>query len=126
MKDQIKLNMQVTFVDEESAAQAAPMIQQRLSSPGGTQVWATVPQPRVSGLEIAAAVAITALIIRHTKAVISNTADAVQELRRLLQQVRCLMQDFHAKYAYVYVGTRRVAIDDLSDDDLRDLAAPPG
>jgi hypothetical protein len=109
--------MQIAFPDEEVAKQAASAIELRLSSDGVAQVWTTIPKPRLTGVEIAAAVAVTVVVIRHT-------ADAVQQLRRLLQEVRGLMGDFQAKGANVYVGDRRVAIDDLGDDDLKELIEP--
>ncbi len=97
--------------------QAADSLQERLMGLPSVEEVAALPEaPRFTGLEVLVAVAITVKIVHAT-------GSLVEELRRLLQQVKGLVGDVKdLKNITVDVGPKRVALSELTDAQMQQLA----
>jgi hypothetical protein len=98
-------------------AQAADTIRERLSKIDGISgVYADPEEPRITGVEIAAAIAVTIGVV-HT------VRTGVTELRKLLHELKALSSEIRGmQNVRLEVGKRKVPIDDVGEDDLKELA----
>jgi hypothetical protein len=106
----------------ESAAQAAPAIEEELGqSEIVDEVQAEPERMRViTGLEIAAAVAVTATVVQSGTNLVDNLGKLVDSVRTLMVKLRDL------KNVYVDIGNERVPIDRLDRSKLTELARGAG
>jgi hypothetical protein len=112
-----EINLLFDFTDLNAAELAAPAIEECLGRVEMVdQVQAEPQRMRMTGLEIAAAVAVTATVVR-------SGADAVENLGKLVAAIRALMVQVRAlKNVYVDIGEQRVPIDQLDAAKLKELA----
>jgi hypothetical protein len=70
----------------------------------------------MTGLEVAAAIGVTVVIVRGSR-------ELIQEVRKLVAEIKGLMDELDdLKEVYVDVSDRRIRIPDLGDEDFRVLA----
>jgi hypothetical protein len=113
-----EINLLFDFKDGDAATIAAPKIRERLSQCDIVEkvVRARPMEMRMTGLEIAAAVMVTANVIQSGTAVVEN-------MQKLVKAIRALMVEFRdLKNVYVDTATERVAIDRLDGAKLQELA----
>jgi hypothetical protein len=114
MGKEVELRVKFTFESDAAAEDAVSPIEERLREPNKVHVRAIVDQPRLTGAEIAAAVAVTALIV-------GSAADVVKQLRRFVEEARGLQGALRAESASIQVGARQVPVADLTDEDMAEL-----
>jgi hypothetical protein len=96
--------------------QAADAIRERFSKVDGVVgVYADPERPRVTGLEIVGAIAVTVEVVRGVR-------KGVTELRKLLHELKALSSEVRGvQNAKLEVGKRKVRIGEVSEDDLKEL-----
>ena len=116
-----EINLLFDFGDLDAAEQAAPAIEERLSQLEMVdEVQAEPQRMRITGLEIAAAVAVTATVIKSGADIVENIGKLVAAIRSLMLQLRTL------KNVYVDLGDQRLPIDQLDASKLKELAKSAG
>jgi hypothetical protein len=79
-----------------------------------------VEEPRLTGAEIVAAIAVTVAIVQGTRKLI-------EEIRALIPQVKGLIHDVKGlQTVKVEVGSLTIPIDQVTDDQLQQLAREQG
>jgi hypothetical protein len=116
-----EINMVFELADQKEANQLAHLLQERIGRMEMVEEVEAVPETaehaRLTGLEIAAAIGVTVLIVRSSR-------ELIEEVRKLVKEVKALMAETQGlKNAFVEVGAKRVPIDDLREDQLEQLAA---
>ena len=112
-----EINLLFDFADHNAADESAPKIEKCLSALEMVEEVQAEPQRmRMTGLEIAAAVAVTATVAR-------SGADAVENLGKLVAAIRSLIVQLRAlRNVFVDVGDQRVPIDQLDAAKLKEIA----
>jgi hypothetical protein len=97
--------------------QAAALLQERLASlPSVEEVAAAPERPRMTGLEIVAAITVAVTIVK-------GATELTEEVRKFIAEVARLMKDLKGlKGVTVEVGPNQVPIGDLTDPQTRQLA----
>jgi hypothetical protein len=108
------------FAHDEALDQIAHTLEDRLSHLEMVEEVEATPETskqwRMTGLEIAAAIGVTVLIVRSSR-------ELVGEVRKLVTEIKGLMVDLHdLKKVYVDLGAKRIPIDELSAEHFRQLA----
>jgi hypothetical protein len=112
-----EINLLFDFADHNAAEDAAPTIEKSLSALEMVEEVQAEPQRmRMTGLEIAAAVAVTATVARSGVDTVENLGKLVAAIRSLMVQLRAL------KNVFVDVGDQRVPIGQLDAVKLKELA----
>lgn len=118
----IELNFHFEVVEGTDLALTAQLIQERLSKLERVKEVEAIPEePRLTGLEVVAAIAVTVLIIRGSR-------EAVKELRNLLQEIQHLMECIkEVKATFLEIGEKRAQITNSvpSDEELHFLTGEP-
>lgn len=112
------LNLMFEFADESRLDETALTIQERLSGIDVVNEVEAIPEEssRSTGLEIAAAIGVTVLIVRGGR-------ELVEEIRKLVTEVKKLMVEFQdLKYVYINLGNQRISLDELSEEQYQQLA----
>jgi hypothetical protein len=115
-----EINLFFEFADGTGLKQAAPKIEDRLRRVEAVKEVEAIPATdmRFTGAEVAAAIAVTAMVARSGR-------DVVAEIRKLVVEVKGLLGDLHdLKNVYVELGKKRVPIEKLDAQALRELAEP--
>ncbi len=116
-----EINLLFDFGNRDAAQLSAPAIEEQLSRLEMIgEVQAEPQRMRVTGLEIAAAVAVTATVVQSGANVVENMGKLVDAIRALMVKLRDL------KNVYVDVGNERIPIDQLDASKLKDLAKGGG
>jgi copper chaperone CopZ len=115
MPEEIALRFE--FDKGTDLAQAADAIRERLSNVDGVSgVYADPEEPRITGLEIVAAIAVTIEVVQSVRR-------GVTELRKLLRELKALSSEVRGvQNVKLEVGKRKVPIGDVGEDDLKELA----
>jgi hypothetical protein len=120
MREMIELNLRFEFSEDTDAKQIAQLLQTRLKDlPEVENAEAVAEQPRFTGLEVAAVVGVTVLVLRGGR-------EIVAELRKLLREITGLAEDVikdTKKLKKVLVETEdgEVSIDEVKDKQLKQL-----
>ena len=102
--DRQKVRLHFEFDDEGDAAKAGELIRGRLQELGMVRsVEITNEKARLTGLEVAAAIAVAVTITR-------NSRELIEEVQKLIPVIRKLVKSF--RRAVVEDGPREVAIDE--------------
>jgi hypothetical protein len=117
------INLLFEFTHDEALTQVAQTLQDRLSQMEMVEEVEAVPegseQMRLSGLEIAAAIGVTVLVVRSSR-------ELVAEVRKFVTEVKGLMADLcDLKNVYVDLGAQRIPIDQLDAEQFHQLAQEP-
>jgi hypothetical protein len=112
-----EINLYFEFHANAGLEEAAREIEDRLGKLEAVdEVEAMPTNPRITGAEIVAAIAVTAMVVRGGR-------DAVAEIRKLVTEVKGLIGDLRdLKNAYVDVGRKRIPIDKLDAHELQALS----
>lgn len=115
-----EINMVFELRDGKATNQVAQSLQDRLARMEMVQEVEATPespdQVRMTGMEIAAAIGVTVLVVRSGR-------ELLEELRKLVQEVKALMAESRElKNAYVELGTKRIALADLGPEELERIA----
>ena len=115
-----EINMVFELNDENATNQVAQTLQDRLARMEMVQEVEATPesaaQVRMTGLEVAAAIGVTVLIVRSSR-------ELLEELRKFVKEVKALMAESRElKNAYVEMGTKRIALADLGPEELEQIA----
>ncbi len=111
-----EINLLFEFGPDEALDQVAHALQDRLSQMEMVkEVEATPETPekmRMTGLEIAAAIGVTVVVVRGGR-------ELVEEVRKFVTEIKNLMVELHGlKNVYTDFGTQRIPIDKLDPEDL--------
>jgi hypothetical protein len=112
-----QVNFLFEFADDQHLDESAQTIEQQLDKVESVQEVSAIPEkPRITGLEIAAAIAVTALIVH-------NSGDLVKAVRELVTEVKKLMVEIHdLKQVYISIAGRRVDVTEITDKQIQELA----
>lgn len=115
-----EINMFFEYAHDDNLDQAAHLLQDRLSQMEMVnEVEAAPEEMRINGLEIAAAIGVTVLVVRGGR-------ELVEAVRKLVTEVKCLMADLHdLKNVYVDLGAQRIPIGKFDQEHCRQLAMKP-
>jgi len=113
-----EINLRFEFADRTRLEEAAQQIEGRLRRlEAVNDVEAMPTDMRLTGAEIVAVVAVTAMVVRSGR-------DVVAEIRKLVTEVKGLLGDLRdLKNVYVDIGKKRVPIDKLDAQSLKELAS---
>jgi hypothetical protein len=112
-----ELNLLFDFANHQAAERAASTIEEQLGQLEIIdEVQAEPQRMRLTGLEIAAAVAVSATVVQSATNVVENLGKLVEATRSLMLKLRDL------KNVYVEFGSQRVPIDQLDTAKLSELA----
>ena len=116
-----EINLLFDFNSDDAATKAAPLIEKHLAQlPVVNEVQAEPQRMRITGLEIAAAVAVSATVIQ-------SGTNAVENLEKLVKAVRSLMLSLRdLKNAFVDTGSERIPIDQLDAAKMQKIAEGAG
>ena len=104
---------------EADLARSAGAVRDQVSAlPGVAEVDARVAEP----VRMVDPVSAAAVVLSVTAAV-KNAGDLVQALDDLVSNVKQLAQDAGLPHLWVWLRRKKVKVDDLTVDDLRELAA---
>ena len=111
-----EINLLFEFTDDNELDEAAQVIQDRLTSIEAVEEAEARPERmKVTGLEIAAAIGVTVLVVRGSR-------ELVEEVRKLVTEVKKLMIEFQdLKEVYVDIGTQRVSLSEFSEEQYLQL-----
>ncbi|MDX1418122.1 MAG: hypothetical protein R3293_28230 [Candidatus Promineifilaceae bacterium] len=111
-----ELNFLLAYDEDTGLDKTAATIQSRLAGMEEVdEVEAKAQQMKVTGVEIAAAIGVTVLIVRGSR-------ELVEEVRKLIVEIRKLKEEVGGpKEVYIDIGTRRVAVEKLSDQDIMEM-----
>ncbi|GAC1366570.1 MAG: hypothetical protein NVS2B12_11210 [Ktedonobacteraceae bacterium] len=112
----VELDLVFDVSNEADRDRVAQLIEQRLEALTIVkEVEAKATKQRMTGLEVAAAIGVSVIILRSSRM-------AVHEIRLLLQEVEALIQDIkELKSASVKIGKKRVPADEVDDKAIQDL-----
>ena len=100
-------------------ARSADVVRENVSVlPGVAEVGVRVAEP----VRMIDPVSATAIVLSVTAAV-KNAGDLVQSLDDLVNNVKQLARDAGLPHLWVWLHRKKVRVDDLTADDLRELAA---
>jgi hypothetical protein len=109
------------FVKDADLHRATGAIRDRLSALEAVkQVDSMQEKPRLTGIEIAAAIAVTIQIVHGTQQLVAEIRKLIPELQGLIKDIKGLRE------VTVEVGAKRVPIGGLGDAELRQIAAEQG
>lgn len=112
-----EINLLFDFADHDAAEESAPTIEKCLSALEMVEEVQAEPQRmRMTGLEIAAAVAVAATVVGSGAAAVENLGKLVAAIRSLIVELRSL------KNVFVDVGGQRIPIDQLDLAKLKEMA----
>lgn len=101
--------------DKVQVQRAEEQLRQLLSGLESVQEVATRPEEmRFTGLEIVAAISATILIVKTSR-------ELIDETRKLIATIKGLVGDIGFKGISVDVADKRVSIDELTDEHLKEL-----
>jgi multidrug efflux pump subunit AcrB len=112
-----ELALHFEFTKNTDIDRATDAVRERLSALQGVEgIDAVREQPRLTGLEIAAAIAVTVQIVRGTRRLL-------EEIRRLVSEMKSLISEINGLQSItVEVGSKRVAIAEVNEDEMRQIA----
>jgi tetratricopeptide (TPR) repeat protein len=112
-----ELALHFEFTKNTDIDRATDAVRERLSALQGVEgIDAVREQPRLTGLEIAAAIAVTVQIVRGTRRLL-------EEIRRLVPEMKSLISEINGLQSItVEVGSKRVAIAEVNEDEMRQIA----
>ena len=112
---ELLLHFEVT--DSKEAPATAQALEKRLGQlPGVSEAEALPEESRLTGLEIVGAISAAVVIVRHGRELVTELNKLLPELKKLVGEVKGL------KNAFVEVGPKRVALDQLTAADIEELA----
>jgi hypothetical protein len=116
-----KISFRFEFDNGTDLQQAADALRERVSKVAGVERVDPVPEkPRITGLEIVAAIAVGIEVVHGVR-------KGVTELRKLLHELKALSKEVHGlQDVKLEVGARKVPLDKVSDADLKELADDSG
>jgi hypothetical protein len=105
--------------DDGDLARSAVTVREKVSAlPGVAEVGARVEEP-VRMIDPVSAMA----VVLSVTAAVKNAGDLVQSLDDLVNNVKQLAKDAGLPHLWVWLHRKKVKVDDLTADDLRELAA---
>ena len=117
-----EINMVFELKNKNALNQVAHTLQDRISAMDTVQKVQATPetpeQMRMTGVEIAAAIGVTVVVLR-------SGTELLEGLQKFVKQLKSLMTEIHdLKKVYVELGSRRVPVDwNSTDSKLLDLVA---
>lgn len=114
----VEVILHIEFSDNVDTEETAQLIQNRLSKLEMVEEVEALPdEPRLTGVEVAGAIAVGIVIIRSSR-------EMIQELRKLIPEIKGLISDIREpKDISVEVGREElVPISQLTDAHLQQLA----
>jgi hypothetical protein len=115
-----EINLLFEFADRTRLEEAAHQIENRLRSLQAVNEVEAMPtnNMRITGAEVVAAIAVTAMVARSGR-------DVIVEIRKLVTEVKGLFGDLHdLKDVYVKLGKKKIPIDNLDVQTFRQLGEP--
>ena len=108
-----EINLLFEFKDRKNLDDAARQIEARLGALDAVDDVEAMPTDmRITGAEVAAAIAVTAVVVRSGR-------DAVAEVRKLVTELKGLLADLRdLKNVYLDIGKKRVPVDKLDEKEL--------
>jgi hypothetical protein len=101
-------------------ALSADTVRDKVSAlPGVAEVGARVTEPVRMAVDPVSAAA----IVLSVTAAVKNAGDLVQALDDLVNNVKQLAKDAGLPHLWIWLHRKKVKVDDLTADDLRELAA---
>jgi hypothetical protein len=115
-EEHAEINLHFEFADGADLDEAAEQIEARLGGlEGVADVEAMPTDMRLTGAEVVAAIAVTAMVVRSGR-------DVIAEIRKLVVEAKGLLGDLRdLKNVYVDIGKKRVPIDKLDAQALKEL-----
>jgi hypothetical protein len=112
-----ELLMHFELADGQEASATAQTLQKKLGElPGVSEAEALPDKTRLTGVEVIAAISAAVVVLHHGR-------DLVAELNKLLPELKKLVRNMKGlKKAYLEVGTKRVALDEVTPDHVNELA----
>ena len=116
-----KLSFRFEFDKGTDLQQAADTLRERVSKVAEVEQVDLVPEkPRITGLEIVAAIAVGIEVVQGVR-------KGITELRKLVHELKALSKEVHGlQDVKLEVGPRKVPLDQVSDADLEELAHDSG
>ena len=112
-----EIELHFEFAKDADLEQAAALIRDRISALDAVQqVDSMQEKPRLTGLEIAGAIAVTIQIVQGTQQLIAKIRKLIPEVQGLIREVKGLRQ------VTVEVGAKRVPIHAVGDAEVRQIA----
>ena len=104
MEDNQQIDLHFEFADSLKSAEAAAFIQQRLSELGMVESVEAIPEePRLTGLEIAGAIAVGVMVTRNSRELLVEVQKLIPEIQKLFGKIR---------EVWVERGTGKVSIEE--------------
>jgi hypothetical protein len=109
----MEINLLFEFGERTDLEEAAKQIEDRLGALDAVDDVEAMPTDmRITGAEMAAAIAVTAVVLRSGR-------DAVAEVRKLVVEIKGLLADLRdLKNVYLDIGKKRVPLDKLDEKEL--------
>lgn len=99
------------------AAAVARALQDRLGKlPMVSEAEALPDETRLTGLEIVAAISAAVIVVKKGRELVGELRQLIPEIHKLVQEIKGL------KGPSVEIGARRVRLENLTEDDLQELA----
>ena len=116
-----EINLLFDFNNGDAATRAAPFIETQLAQlPVIDEVQAEPQRMRITGLEIAAAVAVSATVVQSGTNAVENLEKFVTAVRSLMLAIRDL------KNVFIDTGTERVPINQLDAAKMQKITEGAG
>ena len=117
IKHMAELLMHFELAAGQEASATAQTLQKKLGElPGVSEAEALPDKTRLTGVEVIAAISAAVVVLHHGR-------DLVAELNKLLPELKKLVRNMKGlKKAYLEVGTKRVALDEVTPDHVNELA----
>jgi len=115
---EIEVNLYIDVEKDSNLKQTAQIIEQRLSQfKMVKEAEAVSEKPRLTGVEVVAAIGVTVLVIR-------GSGEIVGELRKFIMQLKGLIGDIKGlKDVFVEVKDKRIPLAEVNEDDPEQLKA---
>ena len=112
-----ELALHFEMTRDSDLQQTAGLLRDRLASLQSVQEVSALPEePRVTGVEVAAAIFVTVQVVRGTR-------ELVEEIRKLIPQIKGMIGDIKGlKDITVDVGLQRVPIGKLTEQQVQQVA----
>jgi hypothetical protein len=112
-----KISLRFEFAKGTDLQRAAGVLRERVSKMDGVESVEPVPEkPLITGLEVAAAIAVGVTVVHGVR-------KGVAELRKLVHELKALEKEVDGvQDVKLEVGPRKVSLDQVSEADLEELA----
>jgi hypothetical protein len=119
-----ELTVHIEVPKGEDPEELARQIQSRLLELGEEVDKADAkPEELRSGVEVASLIVATISIISNTTQIVKGSGQLAEALHDALPKIKQVLQDLGLKKVSAEVGMKRVALSDVTDSDVRKIAA---